>query len=62
MLIWNMYVHRSVYLFTMVGPIDVGLQPDGCARPQGHPCAVNESRNVYTHCAIQIQLVSTFFV
>ena len=37
MLIWNMYVHRSVYLYTMIGPIDVGFQPMDVPDPRDPP-------------------------
>lgn len=61
MLIWNTYVHRSVYLYTTVSLIDRGAsQPIEPPNPQDTPPDVNKSRNVYTHCAIRIQLVSKF--
>jgi len=37
MLIWNMYVHRSVYLYTTVSPIDAGAPPP--VDPPDNPAA-----------------------
>lgn len=48
-----------IYLYTTVSLIDSGAsQPVEPPDPPGHPRTVNKSSNVYTHCAIQIQLVS----
>lgn len=62
MLSWAMYVHRSVYLYTMVSLIDSGASHPVIHPTPRHPDIVNKSSNVYSHCAIQIQLVSKVFV